>query len=213
MPSAYTRRWVAAASRATGEGQRLRLEGVRASLRAQALLAREEFVGARAALEEATRAEPRLIGAQLLLASLYEQAGEYPQAMERYRSVLRQKRDDVVALNNLAYHLAAREQKPGEALELAERARLLAPRSPSVLDTLAWVYHLLGEHETAVRYMEDALRASRSSDLLVHAAAIYEAVGRAQDARRALDEAVKQRPDLEHSADVQELRRKLAGAR
>ena len=52
---------------------------------AESRLAQGDTAGAMRALEEATAAMPSLAGAQLQLAALYEQAGDFTRAAERYR--------------------------------------------------------------------------------------------------------------------------------
>src|SRR4029453_3360414 len=107
-------------------------------------------------LEEATAAAPNLSIAQLQLGMMDEQAGNFGAAADRYRTVLKTQVNQAIALNNLAYHLAVRENTPGEALPLARRAVSLQPENPSMLDTLGWIEHLLGNDESAVRSLVQA---------------------------------------------------------
>jgi predicted Zn-dependent protease len=62
-------------------------------------------------------------------------AGKLAEAEAAYRQVVDKLPDSVLALNNLAYALAA-QKKPG-GVALAEKAAKLAPRNAAVLDTLA----------------------------------------------------------------------------
>jgi cellulose synthase operon protein C len=64
-----------------------------------------------------------------------QREGDLAQARQHYEAILRLNPDHMLALNNLATVLVAQKQ-PG-ALALAQRAVLLAPRQPAVLDTLA----------------------------------------------------------------------------
>jgi len=64
-----------------------------------------------------------------------QREGDLAQARQHYEAILRLKPDHMLALNNLATVLV--EQKQPGALALAQRAVLLAPRQPAVLDTLA----------------------------------------------------------------------------
>jgi tetratricopeptide (TPR) repeat protein len=125
--------------------------------------------------------------------------------------MLASKPDDPVALNNLAYHLATREQKPAEALALAERAYALSRNSTAVTDTLAWILHLLGKHAEATKYITEALKQPVTPDILVHAAVIFEAGGRIEDAQKALQKAVSVDPSLATRDDVRAIQEKLKG--
>ena len=55
-------------------------------------------------------------------------AGEPELAAARYRQVLSLEPDNAVALNNLAYDIAVRQNKPAEALPMARKALSVAPR-------------------------------------------------------------------------------------
>lgn len=62
-------------------------------------------------------------------------SGDFPLAERRYKEVLAIEPKDSLVLNNLA-SLMIRQGKPG-ALQIAEQAAALSPKSPAVLDTLA----------------------------------------------------------------------------
>ena len=66
----------------------VRTDAARLVARAEALSAKDDKAGARAALEEATALEPRMQAAQLALARDYELSREYDKAIERYRLAL-----------------------------------------------------------------------------------------------------------------------------
>ena len=83
---------------------------------------------------------------------------DYDKAIERYRAILENDDRNVPALNNLAYALAVRKQQPKEALPFAQRAYLLTREQALTGDTLAWVYHLLGDDKTALPLLQDAVR-------------------------------------------------------
>jgi uncharacterized protein (TIGR03790 family) len=191
--------------------------GVRADvapllLKADARLARKDAAGARAALEAAVKIDPAQPDVGRRLAMLDEQDGHYERAVEGYERLLKLAPNDVVSLNNLAYLLATRLNKPKEALDPAERALRLAPRSASIVDTVAWIRHLLGENDQALALIESALKLeSGDGDMRVHAAAIYAAVGNSTAAERQLADAVRLAPDLASRQDVRDLRAQLKG--
>lgn len=76
-------------------------------------------------------------------------------AANHYEQVITRQPGNVAALNNLAWLM--REDNPDRALELAGRARELAPDSPAVLDTYGWILHLSGNHSAARDAIERAL--------------------------------------------------------
>ena len=74
-----------------------------------------------------------------------------------YERVLREGDPTGAAANNLAWNYAQQGIKLDRALELAQQARLLAPRNPAVLDTLGVVHLKRREYTKAVQTLEKAM--------------------------------------------------------
>ncbi|PYR00792.1 MAG: hypothetical protein DMF96_02305 [Acidobacteria bacterium] len=183
-------------------------------VRFQTLLERDDRVGARRALEEALRLAPRAVALMVSLAQLEEQAGEDDAAIARYRRILDVQPANVVALNNLAFALAVRHNAAAEALPLARRAVGLAPRSGTVLDTLGWVEHLLGNHDVAANLLGQAVRLEPGhAEIRLHAAIVYMASGKSDRAEMELKEALRLDPALEGRDEVRQLRQGLAAVK
>src|SRR5207237_5077991 len=116
------------------------------------------------------------------LGVLYEGNGEYDKAIEQYKALLALSPNDPIGLNNLAYGLAVHRNQPREALPIAQRAFKAAGANPTIVDTLAWVHHLLGNDAEAARLLTDAVKQETgSADIRVHAAIVFDAVGRTAD--------------------------------
>jgi uncharacterized protein (TIGR03790 family) len=181
-------------------------------VRAESRTERKDTAGTRQALEAAVAAEPRFSAARLQLATAAENDGDYDRAITQFRAVLAYSPNDPVALNNLAYDLAVHRDKAEEALPIAQRAVSLA-KTPPLLDTLAWIQHLLKRDTEAAASM----RLARSTnfvdaDVLWHAAVIYAAVNDLPRAATELSLALKLKPDLADREDVKKLRQQLPGA-
>lgn len=101
-----------------------------------------------------------------------------------YRNLLSRNSSDLVALNNLALVLH-KQNKPG-ALELAERAAVLAPAQADVLDTLAQVYAAAKQVDKAIDTQRKAVDISPDAgSLRLHLTKLYLQVN---DKDRARDE-------------------------
>lgn len=205
LPALFSARRLAVLTKSTSA------DAARATLRAEARLARGDRTGGQKALEEATALDPRLVASHLTLAGEYENQGAFDKAIERYRLVLAAGPDNVLALNNLAYSLATRKADPAGALPYAERAmRLSGGRSPEIADTLAWVQHLLGRDREAADVLATVVKAvPAQADYRLHYAAVLASLGRLAEAGTQLKEAVRLDPSLESSEDVKALRAKL----
>ena len=189
-------------------------------LRAESRQARDDAAGARQALEQSTELAPELARAHLQLGIIYEQAGDFASAFMRYERVVELQPNNVIALNNLAYHVAVRDKAPARAKPLAERALKLVPRDPAVSDTLAWIEYLLGNYPAATKLVATAIKgAPDNADIRLHAAFIYAAAESQASALTELDMALKLNPELAGREDVQQLEKKIrppspeAGAR
>jgi uncharacterized protein (TIGR03790 family) len=183
------------------------------TLKAESRLARQDEAGAEEILAEATRRDPTLTGAQLLLATRYELRGDYDKAAERYRLVLQSESSNVMALNNLAYLIAVRQQKPGDALVLAERAYAVSQRNPTVADTVGWIHYLLGNTREALRYLGEAVKgASNNVDVLVHTAVVLAAAGELEGARKALERATAIDPSVRDRDEVKKVQAQIGGS-
>jgi Tfp pilus assembly protein PilF len=180
-------------------------------VRFQTLLDRDDQAGARRALEEAVRLAPRAVGLMVTLAQLEELAGDDDAAIARYRRVLEAQPTNIVALNNLAFALAVRHNAAAEALSLARRAAGLAPGSGTVLDTLGWIEHLLGNHAGAARVFEQAVRLEPGrAEVRLHAAIVYLADGKSDRAAFELKEALRLDSALEGRDEVRQLRERIS---
>ena len=183
---------------------------VRSLARSQALLDRGDQAGARTALQEVVKLAPQSIGPLVTLAQLEETLGEFDSAITRYRLVLDVQPNHLIALNNLAYALAVRRNSPAEALPYARQAAVAAPLNGGILDTLAWVLHLLGDNELSGKLLAEAIRLEpREPEIRLHAALVFMALNNAARAERELAEALRLDPRFEKRDDVQRLRLQL----
>ena len=94
--------------------------------------------------------------AMRLVASLEVASGQYTQAEPKLLYVLKDRPNDPVVLNNLAYTMEA-QGKPG-ALDYARRAFLADP-SPAVADTLGWILAAHGDASNALPLLRQAAEA------------------------------------------------------
>jgi len=121
------------------------------------------------------------IAAREKLAELFVIKRNIPKAIEQYRAIVEIDTNNVVALNNLAWHLV--ETDPGQSLVLAERAFSLSPQTASILDTMAIAYLKNGQILEARRSIDRALElAPQNEQLKFHDAQIMLAEGRKREA-------------------------------
>ncbi len=186
-------------------------DAARLIVQAETRLAHQDQAGARDSLERATAADSRVVFAHRMLATLYEQAGDYDRAIARYRTVLAALPDDVASLNNLAYALAVHKKAPAVALPLAQRAYELSKRDAAIADTLGWVHYLLGQRAQAEQLLLEAKNGAPAlAEVRIHLAQLYASTDRPDLARAELKIAIERRPALKDAPEVLQLEKTLA---
>ena len=139
----------------------------------------------------------------LLYATRLQAAGRNQQAIDVYRAILTSTPDDALTLNNVAYLLAEQEQFK-DAIRYATRAAELAASNGRVLDTLGWVRYRQGRHETALEIFERAIRlAPDAASIRYHKGLALAAMGRKQDAGKAMREALSMAPNADWAGDAE----------
>jgi putative PEP-CTERM system TPR-repeat lipoprotein len=131
---------------------------------------------ARKHLEAWIDQNPNDVGVRMALADRLQMGADIPAAMEQYRRILDVQPGNVIALNNLAWHLKESDLK--KALEYIDRAANVAPDNPSVLDTRALIQYENGDYRGANSSIQGALaRAPDEPSIRYHAAMIHAALG------------------------------------
>jgi tetratricopeptide (TPR) repeat protein len=84
--------------------------------------------------------------------------------------------DNILLMNNYAYHLAERGKKLQEALAMSKKTIDKEPENSSYLDTYGWILFKLRDYKNALIYCEKANRIGSNAELLEHIGDIYEAL-------------------------------------
>jgi tetratricopeptide (TPR) repeat protein len=158
-------------------------------------------------LKQALAKSPKSVALLICFADLRNLQGRYAEAVGLYREAIRRDPHSVVALNNLAWLLAAFEGKGAEALRLIDRAIQTAGPLPELRDTRAVVCLSLGKGEPAIAELKLAVEEKPllgvSHFHLAQAYVLVKNRGEAKDAlrkARALGLEAKQLHPLEQKA-------------
>ena len=176
-----------------GEAQRrLRLLGNEES----ATLSREE-------LESIVKQQPDDPLAGLYLADAYEREKAFPQAAAEYERVLKINPKLLSALVKLAQLNAGPLQNSEKALDLAKKARELAPNDAKVGGLLGKIAYRTGNFTWAYSLLQDSARQLADDPVVLHddAWAAY-SLGKVTDARRLMQSAIQAAPASPISEDA-----------
>jgi putative PEP-CTERM system TPR-repeat lipoprotein len=173
------------------------------------LLAAGKRAEARTALSAWLTEHPEDTSVRMALANDQQLGNDVAGAMANYETILRNNPDNVIALNNLAWHL--QESDLEQALIYARRAQLLAPGSAEVLDTLGVLEHRNGDSRRGLRYVQRALEIAQDQpSMLYHSAMIQAESGDRQAAIATLQHLDSlQGVSYPEQAEAQALRSKL----
>ena len=100
------------------------------------------------------------------LALIYDSNGEWEESDKLYMELISSDTTDAQAFNNFAYTLVERDKDVEFALELAQNAIRLEPKSAAYLDTIGWIYFKMNEYDEALYYIRESLSID-SSNLII----------------------------------------------
>jgi tetratricopeptide (TPR) repeat protein len=154
-----------------------------------------EAAASRAELERALHLNPRLPDVYLNLASLAAAAARFDEALRWLDLLASFAPENTRGLTGRA-GLLLKMDRAEEALEPACRAVALAPQSAQAHAMLGQVRQALGDHEGAAASLDEALRLAGTATppLLVQKADLLSELGRFEEARALLDEALTADP-------------------
>ncbi|AXI84326.1 hypothetical protein FUT69_03300 [Xylella taiwanensis] len=102
---------------------------------------------------------------------------------------------NVVALNALGYTLANHTTRYKEALALIDRARMVEPDNPAIIDSYGWVMYRLGRLKEALAELKRAWSLANEPEIAVHVGEVLWVDGQREEARYYFEEARKLDPD------------------
>ncbi len=146
------------------------------------------------------------------LASFFQADDQVDLAIRQYEAIILQNPTDSMAANNLAYLLADKKedfQSLNVALSLTKHFGTKT-QNPLLIDTLAWVYYKKGLHREAKSLEKKAIaRAPDHALINYHYGLMALEVGDRVTAKKHLEKAVQESPELEFGKDARRLLAKM----
>jgi len=154
-----------------------------------------DFPRALATLENGLTQYPDSMELRYATASMYEDQGQVPAALNELTQVLRTRPNDPAALNALGFTLADHDKDLPRARRLIERAYAAAPRNAAILDSLGWVLFRQGRAAEAVPYLSAAYADDHDGDIAAHLGEVLWQLNQQEEALRVWSEASALDPD------------------
>ena len=155
-----------------------------------------------AVYQRALKANPGNVELNMLLATEFEQASRFDDAMKIYEQVVKDAPAYEPGINNLAALLLDRRTDKASHARALELARKLANTdNPAMLDTLGWAHYRAGQYAEAVSVLERVVaKAGQFPIFRYHLGMAYmgagNPVGARQELRQAVDKAEGDYPGL-----------------
>jgi len=87
----------------------------------------------------------------------FERVGNYEKSDKDLLESLKINPEEPYVLNYLAYSWLERNYKINEAIDMLGRAYEQKKNDPYIIDSVGWGYYLIGDYETAEKYLKKAL--------------------------------------------------------
>lgn len=154
-------------------------------------LANTNLAGAARELEALAAKKTNDVRTIMILGTLYERMDQPERARDKYEQLVKANPQFLPALNNLAYLYTERLPQLDRALELAQKARQLAPEDPALADTLGWILHKRGDDQEALPLLRQAAeKIPGNAEIQYHLGMVSYMAGQPEAARTALERAV-----------------------
>lgn len=153
-----------------------------------------------AALERLARGLVEFPGSEQLLylrGLVHERAGNIQAAEADFRAILEMDPENVSALNALGYTLADRTERYEEAYDLITRAYEQRPDDAAIIDSYGWVLYRMGRIDEALVKLERAYDLMKDSEIASNLAVVLWQVGRREESRAIIEEALERDPGHE----------------
>jgi tetratricopeptide (TPR) repeat protein len=143
-------------------------------------------------LQSALAKNPKDAAALLLMGMTCEAEKDYPRAGDAYEKLLNIVTNNVIAMNNLACLDADHLGQLDKGLQLARKARDLAPANPAIADTLGWILCRKGQYASALSLLrESASKLNTSPEVQYHLGTASYMMGDEANARTAFQRALQ----------------------
>ena len=162
---------------------------------AQLLQDAHDYQGAYKVLNTALVGNPDSADLLYDVAMVAEKLNRLDEVESRLKRVIELKPDNAQALNALGYTLVDRTQRAAEGLKLIEKAHVLSPEDPFILDSMGWAHFRLGNLEESEKFLRRALSERPDPEIAAHLGEVLWAKGERGRAREVWQSALKETPD------------------
>ncbi len=142
----------------------------------------------------------------MVLAIIYEAQKKYDFSIQHYEKILDINPGSTIAMNNLAYRYAEKDERLNEALKLAQGAKERNPNDPGITDTLGWVYYKKGLYDNAInKFLSSVKDLPDNATVHYHLGMAYFKKGETDGAKTALERALDLNAKFENADHARQI--------
>jgi tetratricopeptide (TPR) repeat protein len=157
-------------------------------------------------LEDSLQRNPKDPTLVLRAGMIFEKLNRWAEARQAYERTLQLDPDNAIAKNNMAWLLVEHGGNIDVALNLAQQAKEKLGDDLQVTNTIGWVYYQKGVYQTAWSYLkESADKDQKNAVFQYHLAMACWKLGKREEARQALQNALKLDPKFQQAQAAREL--------
>lgn len=111
------------------------------------------------------------------------------------KKILAKVPDNVEALNALGYSLADKTKRYAEAETYLLQALMLKPNEAVILDSYGWLKYKMGDHKTALDFLQRAYDMQPENEIAAHLAEVLWVSGKKEEAKKLIANALDSTPE------------------
>lgn len=161
-------------------------------------------------MQRSSELEPNNIVPLMQTAIVLSEMGRTREATDAYERAIRLDPENIVALNNLAYMHAETGGDLDLALRYAETAKRKQPQNLQIDDTLGWIYVKKNLNDNALVIFRSLVKREPANPTFrYHLGVALAQRGDVDEAKRELNEALRNKPDEKDAAEIRKVLAKL----
>ncbi len=126
-----------------------------------------------------------------------DKVGKFDILEQNLQKLIRLRPRHAHAYNALGYSLAERGERLPGALKLIKKAVELSPDDAFIMDSLGWIYYLMGNIQDGLNYLNQAYAARPDPEIAAHLGEVLWVQGAESDAKKIWQSALKDHPENE----------------
>lgn len=121
-----------------------------------------------------------------------------------FKKILVRHPNNFEVLNALGYSLASRTTRYAEAEQYLQKALIVKPDEPVIVDSYGWLQFKMGHAEKALELLRKAFAKQKENEIAAHLIEVLWVLGQKEEAKEIFETAIQASPDDEYLREVEQ---------